>query len=245
MRAESLPPCLCRHSAAPPKPPATVDISDVECNGAVLKLERKEFLSNGNRINYSQIIVKQLEEEGQDIGTSTDQEYAAKDIIKDYENRVDGEAYITAEFDYDKGKESFTIGDEKYYSRSKSVVLALALIALACWLVRKKRRDLEVSPNTDNVEMNSAGSHGNLVNGAENHAADPNQNPMYETLHEKQATAGGAVDNPTYGESVDSGQNADYEIPDEVPRQEGDYELIKEGSGAQEGHYQQLQLNSR
>ncbi|KAJ7357696.1 hypothetical protein OS493_023829 [Desmophyllum pertusum] len=280
--------------------PATVDIIDVERNGAVLNLGRKEFLSNGNRINYTQIIVKQLEEEGQDIGTSTDQKYAAKDIVKDYENRVDGEPYITAEFDYDKGKESFTIGDEKYYSRSKSgskkylngeldsgtnyavfqrsfdayrsydsgsfirfktkkgfpwltvllvvilvVVLALALIAFACWLVRKKRRDLEVSSKTDNVEMNTAGSHGKLVNGAENHAADPNVNPMYETLHEKQAPAGGAVGNPTYGESVDSGQNADYEIPDEVPRQEGDYELIKEGSGAQEGHYQQLQLNSR
>ena len=110
--------------------------------------------------------------------------------------------------------------------------------------VRKKK--LEKDPaKTDNVEMNSAGSHGKLVNGAENHAADHNQNPMYETLHEKQAPAGGAVGNPTYGESVDSGQNADYEIPDEVPRQEGDYELIKEGSGAQEGHYQQLQLNSR
>ncbi|KAJ7375922.1 Bone morphogenetic protein 1 [Desmophyllum pertusum] len=273
---------------------------DVERNGAVLKLERKEFLSNGNRTSYTQIIVKQLEEEGQNIGTSTDQKYAAKYIVKDYENRVDGEPYITAEFNYDKGKESFTIGDEKYYSRSKSgskkylngeldsgtnyavfqrsfdayrsydsgsfirfktkkgfpwltvllvviliVVLALALIAFACWLVKKKRRNRKVSSKTDNVEMNSAGSHGKLVNGAENHAADHNQNPMYETLHEKQAPAGGAVGNPTDGESVDSGQNADYEIPDEAPRQEGDYELIKEGSGAQEGHYQQLQLNSR
>ncbi|KAJ7357701.1 hypothetical protein OS493_023835 [Desmophyllum pertusum] len=212
-------------SSSPPSPsptikteistPATVDISDVERNGAVLKLERKEFLSNGNRTSYTQIIVKQLKEEGQNIGTSTDQKYAAKDIVKDYENRVDGEPYITAEFDYDKGEESFTIGDEKYYSRSKSgskkylngeldsgtnyavfqrsfdayrsydsgsfirfktkkgfpwltvllvviliVVLALALIAFACWLVKKKRRDLEVSSKTDNVEMNTAGSHG-------------------------------------------------------------------------------------
>ncbi|KAJ7337962.1 hypothetical protein OS493_008129 [Desmophyllum pertusum] len=64
------------------------------------------------------IIVKQLEEEGQNIATSTDQKYAAKDTVKDYENRVDGKP-ITAEFDY-KGTESFTIGDEKYHYRSKS-----------------------------------------------------------------------------------------------------------------------------
>ncbi|KAJ7369297.1 hypothetical protein OS493_039929, partial [Desmophyllum pertusum] len=65
------------------------------------------------------------------------------------------------------------------------VVLALALIALACWLARKKRRDLEVSPNTDNVEMNSAGSHGNLVNGAENHGADPKPESHVRNLARK------------------------------------------------------------
>ena len=66
---------------------------------------------------YIQIIVIQLNDEDQDIGTSTDEKYAAKNIDKDYETKEEGVAYITAEFDY--GKTEFTIGDEKHYSRSK------------------------------------------------------------------------------------------------------------------------------
>ena len=68
---------------------------------------------------YIQIIVTQLKEEDQDIGASTDKEYAAEKIDKDYENKEEGGAYITAEFDYDK-TETFSIGDEKKYSRDKT-----------------------------------------------------------------------------------------------------------------------------
>ena len=59
----------------------------------------------------------QLEDEDQDIGASTDRKYAAQNMKKDYENKEEGEPYITAEFDY--GKTEFSIGDEKHYSRSK------------------------------------------------------------------------------------------------------------------------------
>ena len=66
---------------------------------------------------YIQIIVIQLKDEDQDIGTSTDEKYAAKNIDKDYHTKEEGKAYITAEFDY--GKTKLSIGDEKRYSRSK------------------------------------------------------------------------------------------------------------------------------
>ena len=64
-----------------------------------------------------QIIVIQLKDDGQDIGASTDSKYAAENIKKDYENRVEGKAYITAEFDYRQFK-TFPIGNGKFYSRS-------------------------------------------------------------------------------------------------------------------------------
>ena len=69
--------------------------------------------------SYIQIIVIQLKDEDQDIGASTDKKYSAENIDKDYENKEKGEAYITAEFDYGK-TETFSIGDEKMYSRDKT-----------------------------------------------------------------------------------------------------------------------------
>ena len=68
--------------------------------------------------SHIQIIVIQLKDDNQDIGASTDSKYAAKNIKKDYENRVEGEAYITAEFDYEKSVTAFPVGDGKSYSRS-------------------------------------------------------------------------------------------------------------------------------
>ncbi|KAL9973059.1 hypothetical protein ACROYT_G019468 [Oculina patagonica] len=95
-----------------------VDSSKIETNKVLLILAKKAFLRNGYRTRYVQIIVIQLKDEDQDIGTSTDAKYAAKNINKDYETKEEGEAYITAVFDY--GKTEFTIGDEKQYSRSKA-----------------------------------------------------------------------------------------------------------------------------
>ena len=69
--------------------------------------------------SYLQIIAIQLKDEDQDIGDSTDEKYAAENINKDYENKEEGKAYITAEFDYGK-TETFSIGDEKMYSRDKT-----------------------------------------------------------------------------------------------------------------------------
>ena len=83
---------------------------------------------------YIQIIVIQLKDEDQDIGTSTDEKYAAKNIDKDYDTKEEGEAYITAEFDY--GKTEIIIGDEKHYSRSKEgrEKTSLVLCKVVCFV---------------------------------------------------------------------------------------------------------------
>ena len=54
------------------------------------------------------------------------------------------------------------------------------------------------------------------------------------TTDEKLASQGGDFGNPTYGKSVDSAAESG---------EGGDYEEIKEGSTAKEGHYQELNSN--
>lgn len=70
-----------------------------------------------------------------------------------------------------------------------------------------------------------------------NHAPNLDQNPEYQLTEDDKLAPGSVICNPTYGESVESGQIA------AEPREGGDYMEIKEGSTAQEGHYQQLDLN--
>lgn len=47
---------------------------------------------------------------------STHEKYSEANIYRDYKVQVEGEPYITAEFNY--GTIKFRIGDGKYYSRS-------------------------------------------------------------------------------------------------------------------------------
>lgn len=54
--------------------------------------------------------------EGQNLGVSTHEKYSETNIYRDYKAQVEGEPYITAEFNY--GTIKFRIGDGKYYSRS-------------------------------------------------------------------------------------------------------------------------------
>ncbi|XP_078369293.1 cubilin-like [Oculina patagonica] len=247
-----------------------VDNSKIDSNKVLLILANKEFLRNGNRTSYIQIIVIQLKDEDQDVGTSTDEKYAAKNINKDYETKEEGEAYITAVFDY--GKTEFTIGDEKHYSRSKEgskiylngelesntnyavfqrsfddygsydtekfiffktkksfplvtvivivlvvVLVAAVLIAFAVYLLAKKRKRAVASGGTDMVVVNK------------NHAPYLDQDPEYQLTADEKLAPGSVICNPTYDDIVESGQ-----------REGGDYEEIKEGSTAKEGHYQQL-----
>ena len=51
-----------------------------------------------------------------DLGSPADAEY--KTIKRKYEDQVEDEPYITAEFSKDESRTTFTVGDGKYYSRS-------------------------------------------------------------------------------------------------------------------------------
>ena len=52
---------------------------------------------------------------GKDPGNPADTKYEL--IERTYEDQVDGEPYITAEFARDESRTTFIVGDGKYYSR--------------------------------------------------------------------------------------------------------------------------------
>ena len=71
--------------------------------------------------SYIQIIIIQRKDEDQDIGSSTDETYAA-DKVKD--SSEEGKPYIIAQFDYGD-EETFTIGDDKYYKTGSATTVSL------------------------------------------------------------------------------------------------------------------------
>ena len=76
---------------------------------------------------YFQMIVIPLPK-GKDPGNPADIKYQT--ITRMYEDQVEGEPYITAEFKKDDSRTTFTVGDGKFYSRS------------AISDARRKRRDV-------------------------------------------------------------------------------------------------------
>ena len=69
--------------------------------------------------SYYQIIVVLLEE-GKDPGKPSDKKYVK--VIKRYEDKSEGEPYITAEFsNNNEQRKTFPVGDGKYYSRESHV----------------------------------------------------------------------------------------------------------------------------
>ncbi|XP_068677575.1 receptor-type tyrosine-protein phosphatase delta-like isoform X2 [Montipora foliosa] len=71
------------------------------------------LLSNGETASYYQVIVVQLKER-QKPGNPADYQK----VVASYDNKKEGEPYITAEFLREVAEETFTIGDGKFYSRS-------------------------------------------------------------------------------------------------------------------------------
>lgn len=53
--------------------------------------------------------------DGQNPGKSSDEQYV--NVMRNFDNQVNGEPYITAEFTNDQSRTSFPVGDGKYYSR--------------------------------------------------------------------------------------------------------------------------------
>lgn len=85
----------------------------------VLGSNQSATLAHGNTCfisSHYQVIVIQLKE-GQEAGNLADPRY--KKVEANYEQKKEGEPYITAEFSSKDAKENtFTVGDKKYYSRS-------------------------------------------------------------------------------------------------------------------------------
>ena len=53
---------------------------------------------------------------GAEPGNPADEKY--QNVTRVYDDQVDGEPYITAEFEREESRTTFTVGDGKYYSRS-------------------------------------------------------------------------------------------------------------------------------
>ena len=53
---------------------------------------------------------------GAEPGNSADEKY--RNVTRVYDDQLDGKPYITAEFEREESRTTFTVGDGKYYSRS-------------------------------------------------------------------------------------------------------------------------------
>ena len=53
---------------------------------------------------------------GAEPGNPADQKY--QNVTRVYDDQLDGKPYITAEFEREESRTTFTVGDGKYYSRS-------------------------------------------------------------------------------------------------------------------------------
>ncbi|XP_044163802.1 receptor-type tyrosine-protein phosphatase delta-like isoform X2 [Acropora millepora] len=104
---------LTQTEAVPKADPLPTD--SIGTATAEIRFDTREYLTNGEKVSYYQVIVVQLKE-GQDAGNPADPKY--KNVRANYEQKKDGEPYITAEFSRKDVKETFTIGDDKYYSKS-------------------------------------------------------------------------------------------------------------------------------
>ncbi|XP_015777605.1 PREDICTED: receptor-type tyrosine-protein phosphatase delta-like [Acropora digitifera] len=80
----------------------------------IIPFWNKQNLSSGETVSYFQVIVMPLKK-GQEPGNSADSKY--ENVTRKYQDRVEGEPYITAEFSKKDAKATFPVGDGKVYSR--------------------------------------------------------------------------------------------------------------------------------
>jgi len=84
----------------------------------VTLMPEEGFVSNDSLhpvCRYFQMIVIPLAK-GKDPGNPSDTKFET--IKRKYGDQVEGEPYITAEFEKDDSRTTFTVGDEKFYARS-------------------------------------------------------------------------------------------------------------------------------
>ncbi|KAL9951101.1 hypothetical protein ACROYT_G043701 [Oculina patagonica] len=97
----------------PPTPPTPSD-NNIRTTEVSVSFKTKLELSNGKPVRFYHMIVTSLKK-GQDPGKSSDEKYI--EVTRIYDDKVEGEPYITAEFANDKSRTMFPVGDGRYYSR--------------------------------------------------------------------------------------------------------------------------------
>ena len=85
---------------------------------------------------YFRMIVITLPK-GAEPGNPADEKY--QNVTRVYDDQVDGEPYITAEFKREESRTTFTIGDGKYYSRSGITDAKRKRRAISCKLSTSRR----------------------------------------------------------------------------------------------------------
>ena len=85
--------------------------------------------------SYFRMIVTPLKTE-QDPGNTADTKYES--VTRTYEDQVQGEPYITAEFAKKDATATFTVGDGKYYSRNGITDTRRRRRDVSCELARRK-----------------------------------------------------------------------------------------------------------
>ncbi|CAH3043649.1 unnamed protein product, partial [Porites evermanni] len=80
-----------------------------------VKFVNRHALSNGSPVTYFRMIVITLPK-GAESGNPAHEKY--QNVTRVYDDQMDGEPYITAEFEREESRTTFTVGDGKYYSRS-------------------------------------------------------------------------------------------------------------------------------
>ena len=85
---------------------------------------------------YFRMIVITLPK-GAESGNPADEKY--QNVTRVYDDQVDGEPYITAEFEREESRTTFTVGDGKYYSRSGITDAKRKRRAISCKLSTSRR----------------------------------------------------------------------------------------------------------
>ena len=85
---------------------------------------------------YFRMIVITLAK-GAEPGNPADEKY--QNVTRVYDDQVDGEPYITAEFEREESRTTFTVGDGKYYSRSGITDAKRKRRAISCKLSTSRR----------------------------------------------------------------------------------------------------------
>ena len=85
---------------------------------------------------YFRMIVIMLPK-GAEPGNPADEKY--QNVTRVYDDQVDGEPYITAEFEREESRTTFTVGDGKYYSRSGITDAKRKRRAISCKLSTSRR----------------------------------------------------------------------------------------------------------